>query len=170
MSRVTSVELDAEDVNYVDTLMRESRVRSLKEFVEKCVRFGRQYTLDRWLPGLFYVGPLRVVMMPQRALSIILERVREEDYEDVGRELGEITKSFVLFPYQQDTAKNPEEGVQVMSETGLGQFLMPNKSSIQIISPALPFEMMKAYVETVLGIKLEPVKMKIDVHLFKISS
>ena len=169
MSRVTSVELDEEDVSYVDSLMRDSRIRSLKEFVEKCVRFGRQYTLDRWLPGLFYVGPLRVVMMPHRALSIILERVREEDYEDVGRELGEISKSFALFHYQQDTTENLDAGIQIMSEVGLGQFIMPNKTNIQVISPALPFEMMKAYVETVLDLKLEPVKMKIDVHLFKIS-
>jgi len=165
---VTSVELDEDDVNYIETLIREERVRSLKEFVERCVKFGRHYTLDKWTPGIFHVGPLRVIIMPHKALTILTEKVPEDFHEDVGREFGEITKSFALFHHQLDTTKNIDAALEILSDTGLGQFILPNRKSIQVISPALPFEMMKSYLETVLGVRLEPVRMKIDVHLFNI--
>ena len=168
MSRITSVELDEEDVGYVETLMKENRIRSLKEFVEKCVKFGRRFTLDKWTPGLFYVGPLRIVMMPQKALTAIIEHAPEDSYEDIGRDFGEITKSFALFQYQIDTAKDSGSGIRIMSETGLGQFVMPNAQSIQVISPAFPSEVTKTYVETVLGLKLSPVKLRLDVQAFNI--
>lgn len=170
MSRVTSVELDEADVEYIEKLMREDRVRSLKEFVEKCVRFGRRFTLDRWQPGIFNVGPVRVVLMPKRALDMLVEHVSEDDYEDVGREIGDITRSFALFQYQVDTSVDWDTAIEIMSEAGLGQFLMSSKDVIQVLSPLFPSGMMKSYIETVLGVQLEATRLKIDVQLFKILS
>jgi len=168
MSRVTSVELDKEDVDYIEALMNEGRVRSLKEFVERCVRFGRRYTLDRWQPGVFNVGPVRMVFIPKRGFDLLVERVPPDDYEDVGREIGEITRSIALFQSHIDTTKEWEQAFQMMSDSGLGQFFMNGKDFIQVLAPALPSEVMKAYIETVLGAKLEAIRMKIDVQLFKV--
>ncbi|MEM3045623.1 MAG: hypothetical protein QW057_00900 [Candidatus Bathyarchaeia archaeon] len=168
MSRVTSVELDKEDVDYIEALMSEGRVRSLKEFVERCVKFGRRYTLDRWQTGIFNVGPVRMVFLPKRGLDILVERIPEDDYEDVGREIGEITRSVALFQNRVDTSKDWLAALQIMSDSGLGQFSMNGKDLIQVLSPAFPLEMMKAYIETVLGAEVEAIRMKIDVQLFKV--
>jgi len=168
MSRVTSVELDKEDVDYIEALMNEGRVRSLKEFVERCVRFGRRYTLDRWQPGIFNVGPVRMVFIPKRGFDLLVERIPPDDYEDVGREVAEITRSIALFQSHIDTAKQWELALQIMSDSGLGQFFMNGKEFIQVLAPAMPSEMMRAYIETVLGAKLEAIRMKIDVQLFRI--
>jgi len=168
MSRVTSVELDEDDVEYVEMLMRNGIIRSLKEFVEKCVKFGRRYTLDRWYTGLFYIGPLRVTIMPKKAVDYLIERVPEDEHEDVGREIGELAKSFAIFLHHVDAAKNWDLALQLMSDFGLGQFSMTDKNSIQVVSPALPHNMMKSCIETVLETKLEAVQMKIDVQFFKV--
>lgn len=170
MSRVTSVELDKEDVEYIEALMNEGRVRSLKEFVERCVRFGRRYTLDRWQPGIFNVGPVRMVFVPKRGLDLLTERVPEDDYEDVGREIGEITRSVALFQNHVDTQKEWEPAFQIMSDYGLGQFSMNSKELVQVMAPALPSDVMRSYIETVLGAKLQPIRMKIDVQLYRIVS
>jgi len=168
MSRVTSVELDKEDVEYIEGLMNEGRVRSLKEFVERCVKFGRRYTLDRWQPGIFNVGPVRMIFIPKRGLDILVERVPEDDYESVGREVGEITRSVALFQSHIDTGKEWQPAFQIMSDIGFGQFSMNGTDFIQVLAPALPSEMMRAYIETVLGTKLEAIRMKIDVQLFRV--
>jgi len=168
MSRVTSVELDEDDVEYVDKLMQDGRVRSLKEFVEVCVKFGRLYTMDRWEQGLFHIGPMRVVITPQKILAILIERLQEEEYEDVGRDVGEIIKSFAMFQSQIDTTKNWDEALRLMSDFGLGQFSRVERDSLQVTSPTLPHSVMRSCMETILDTKLETVQMKIDVHFFKI--
>lgn len=169
MSKVTSVELDEEDVNYIDSLIEEGRVRSLKEFVEKCVKFGITYTLDKWQPGILTVGPVRVVIVIKKIIDLLTEHVALEDYENVGNEIGEIIKSFAMFHYQADTTKNRDKALRIMSDMGLGQFLMPNNETIQVVSPAMPADMLKNCIETVLDLKLESTKLKIDVQLYKIS-
>ncbi|WP_309492996.1 hypothetical protein [Candidatus Hecatella orcuttiae] len=168
MSRVTSVELEEEDVEYIERLMREGRVRSLKEFVEMCVKFGRQYTLDRWQKGLFDIGPVRIVFLPKKALDLLIERVEQEDHRDLGREMGEVIKSFALFQFQTDTTKDWDSALEIMSNFGWGQFSATDRDYIQIVSPALPSSLMKSYVESVLNVKLEPIQMKIDVQVFRI--
>jgi hypothetical protein len=168
MSRVTSVELEEEDVEYVEKLMREGRVRSLKEFVELCVKFGRQYTLDRWRNGLFDVGPVRIVFMPKKTMDLVIERVAEEDHEDVGREMGEVIRSFSMFQYKVNPSENWDRALEIMSNFGWGQFSATGKDQIQVVSPALPSTLMKSYIETVLDVKLEAVQMKIDVQVFRV--
>jgi len=168
MSRVTSVELEEEDVGYIEKLMKEGRVRSLKEFVELCVKFGRLYTLDRWQKGLFDVGPVRITFMPKKVMELLIERVAEEDHEDVGREMGEIIRSFAIFQFQTNPSSDWKMTLEVMSNFGWGQFSAPNKDQIQVVSPALPSSVMKSYIETVLNVKLEAVQMKIDVQVFRV--
>lgn len=168
MSRVTSVELEEEDVEYIEKLMQDGRVRSLKEFVEMCVKFGRQYTLDRWQKGLFDIGPVRIVFLPKKGMDLLIERVAEEDHEDLGREMGEVIKSFALFQFQTDTGKDWDAALEIMSNFGWGQFSSTDRNYIQVVSPALPSSLMKSYIETVLNVKLEPIQMKIDVQVFRV--
>jgi len=168
MSRVTSVELEEDDVEYIEKLMQEGRVRSLKEFVELCVKFGRQYTLDKWRKGLFDVGPVRIVFLPKKTMELLIERVAEEDYEDVGREMGEVVRSFATFQFQTDTSSDWNKALEIMSNFGWGQFSNTGKDQVQVVSPALPSSLMKSYIETVLNVKLEALQMKIDVQVFKV--
>jgi len=168
MSRITSVELDEEDVKYIENLIAEGRIRSLKEFVEKCVKFGITYTLDQWQPGIMNVGPVRVLILMKKALDLLIEHIPEEDLEDVGREIGEIIASFALFHYNVDCSKDWEGALKILAEMGWGHFQSPSRSLIQVISPALPSSMMKGCLEALLNVKLEAIRLKIDVHQFKV--
>ena len=167
MSRITSVELEEEDVKYLEGLIAGGRIRSLKEFVEKCVKFGITYTLDRWQPGVMNVGPVRVLILMKKVLELLVEHIPEEDREDVGREIGEIVSSFILFQRQVECSENWDAALKILSEMGWGQFQRSGKT-IQVISPALPSEIMKGCLESMLNVKLETIRLKIDVHQFKL--
>lgn len=168
MSRVTSVELDEEDARYIEDLIREGRVRSLKEFVEKCVKFGRKYTLDRWQPGVFNVGPVRMVMIPKKVLEFLFSKLSERDCEDVGQEMGEILRSLFFLYYRINPEDNVSLALKAMSENGMGEFILDNGGFIQVFHSALPPRFIKAYLETTLSTKLENIELKIDVQLFRI--
>ncbi|RLI15428.1 MAG: hypothetical protein DRO43_01145 [Candidatus Hecatellales archaeon] len=168
MSRVTSVELDEEDVRYIENLIVEGRIRSLKEFVEKCVKFGISYTLDRWQPGVMNVGPVRVIILMKKALELLVEHVPPEDHEDVGREIGEIVSSFLLFQHQVECSQDWDAAFKILSDMGWGQFQKSSETIIQVVSPALPSEIMKGCLEAMLNVKLEAIHLKIDVHQFKV--
>ena len=169
MSKVTSVELEEEDVRYIESLIAEGRVRSLKEFVEKCIKFGIAYTLDQWQPGIFNVGPVRIIILMKKALELIVEHVPEEDREDLGRELGEIIASFAQFHRNIDCSKDWDSALKFLTELGWGQFKISQDNSIlQVVAPAFPVELMKGCLEEILDVKLEASRLKIDVHQFKI--
>ena len=106
--------------------------------------------------------------MPKKTMELLIERVAEEDYEDVGREMGEVVRSFAMFQFQTDTGEDWDKALEVMSNFGWGQFSATGKDQVQVVSPALPSSLMKSYIETVLNVKLEALQMKIDVQVFRV--
>ena len=168
MSKVTSVELEEEDVKYVENLINEGRVRSLKEFVEKCIKFGIAYTFDQWQPGIFNVGPVRIVILVKKALELIVEHVPEEDREDLGKELGEIIASFAQFHRNIECSTNWDSALKFLTELGWGQFKISSGNILQVVAPAFPIELMKGCLEELLDVKLEAERLKIDVQRFRI--
>ena len=166
-SRVTSVEFDAGDFNYVAELISQGKVRSLKEFVEMCVKFGRAYTLDKWEPGIFNVGPVRVVLVAKKMLDMLVQRIPEEDYVNVGRELGEVVESFALLKgLNTKDPKNRAEALQILSNFGFGLFTQ-KQEEIQVTHPTFPYEITQALIEQTLGVELEAMRTLLDVQFFK---
>jgi len=167
-TRITSVEFDEDDFEYIAKLIQEKKVRSLKEFVEKCVKFGRNYTIDQWEPGISSIGPIRALILPKKMLDVIVQRVSNEEQPDVGRELGEFVQSFALFK-NIDTAKpeNWDEALRILTDFGLGK-VEKTDDKVQVLHPAFSSEIMENLIETVLGVELKPMRMLLDVHLFQI--
>jgi hypothetical protein len=168
--QVTSVQLDKEDLAYINESIAEGRSRSMKDFVELCVKFGRRYTMDQWMRGVFNAGPVRVVVVPKRVIDSLLQRIKEEDYEDIGRELAEVMQSIAMFQFNVDTT-NPDMwavALKLMSETGLGSFVL-SENHIQVIRPILPLEINQKFIEGTLNVKTIPKRVvALDVQLFEI--
>ncbi|MEM2226248.1 MAG: hypothetical protein QW371_02015 [Candidatus Bathyarchaeia archaeon] len=166
-SHITSVEFDPEDFEYIMGLLKEGRIRSLKEFVEKCVKFGKEYTIDRWNGGLFYFGPVRVVILAKRMLDVMIQKLREEDYEIIGRELGDVIGSLLML--RGIDGKDParmREAFDMLNKFGLGVFELSGEK-IQVAHPTLPSEMTKAMLQQIFGMRLEAIKTLLDVHFYR---
>lgn len=168
-ARMTSFELEEEHYNHINRLITEGKIRSLKEFVEMCVEFGLKNSINEWHPGIFNVGPVRVILIPRKILDVFVQHVPEESYEPVGREIGELIRSYALLKYQIDTTKaqNWKKALEIVSDTGLGHFII-NDDDVEILSPCLPIGLTQQIIQTVLGVPLETIKMLFDVHFFKI--
>jgi len=167
-SHITSVEFNPEDFEYIMGLLKDGKIRSLKEFVEKCVKFGRDYTIDRWNGGLFYFGPVRVVILAKRMLDVMIQKLREEDYEIIGRELGDVLESLMMLKGidSKDQAKI-KEALDLLNKFGLGVFELAG-DKIQVAHPALPSEMTRAMLQQVFGVRLEAIKTLLDVQFYRI--
>jgi hypothetical protein len=168
-ARMTSFELEEEHYNHITQLITEGKIRSLKEFVEMCVEFGLKNSINEWHLGIFNVGPVRVVLIPRKILDVFVQHVPEENYEPVGREIGELIRSYTLLRYQIDSTKaqNWKKALEVVSDTGLGHFMI-HDDNVEVLSPCLPIGLTQQIIQTVLGVPLETIKMLFDVHLFKI--
>ena len=167
-SYITSVEFDKEDFDYISKLIAEAKVRSLKEFVEKCVKLGRIYTIDQWESGVSTVGPTRVIILPKKILDLFIQRVPNEEYKDIGREIGEFVQSFVLF--KGIDATNPDnfdETLKLMTDFRLGNFTKVD-DKIQVILPVFPSEITESLIEATLNVELKPIRMLLDVQMFQI--
>jgi hypothetical protein len=167
-SHITSVEFDPEDFEYIMGLLKDGKIRSLKEFVEKCVKFGKEYTIDRWNGGLFYFGPVRVVMLAKRMLDVIIQKLREEDHEIIGRELGDVLGSLMMLKGidSKDLGK-AKEAFDVLNKFGLGVFELAGEM-IQVAHPTLPSDMTKAMLQQVFGVRLEAIRTLLDVQFYRI--
>jgi len=167
-SYITSVEFDKEDFEYISKLIEEAKVRSLKEFVEKCVKLGRIYTIDQWETGVSTIGPTRVIILPKKILELLIQRVPNEEYADIGREIGEFIQSFALFKGINATdPDNWDEALKLLTDFRLGNFTQIN-DKIQVIHPVFPSEITESLIKTTLNIELKPIRMLLDVHMFQI--
>jgi len=171
--RLTTVTLDGESLRYIERLLAEGRVRSKKAFVDACLAFGIRYSLDRWRvdSGLFFAGPVRVVILPQKALEELSRGAPKNALVDAGRGMGAVFRSYILVNQglKANLRANWGRALDAMTGTGLGQFTL-KADTVEVQHPALPREVAHGLLEALLGAELEPVDLALDMHLFRLKA
>jgi len=145
-------------------------VASLKDFVQKCVIWGETFSVEKWREGVFVVGPMRVVVLPQGALMKTLSEIPGCVQEEIGRWIGSSMKSFISIRDGLDPEKR-ENWVRALSELsriGLGRVGVKADACLEVDEPALPILVSKAIIESLLSVSLRPVQLQVEVYLFRI--
>jgi hypothetical protein len=92
-ARRTTIILEKEEREYIDSLIREGKEPGIKPLISKMLDVYRSMTIYDWrFPGEYYCGISRVAFVNVELLSILIQNVAREKWREIGRKMGEATK------------------------------------------------------------------------------
>jgi hypothetical protein len=154
----TTIILDEEEREYIDSLINEGREPGIKPLISKMLDVYRSMRIYDWkYPGEYYIGISRVAFLNVEFLDILLSYIPEEKWREVGQKIGEITKVSLEASIDIETA-NRERWADVFKRLrvqGFGDFYLKNRFVI-IRTPLIGnSEFWCGFLESLLGISLE---------------
>lgn len=154
----TTIILDEEDREYIDSLIREGREPGIKPLISKMLDVYRSMRIYDWkYPGEYYIGISRVAFINVEFIDILLNYIPEEKWKEVGQKIGEMAKVSMEASIDIETT-NREQWSDVFKRLrvqGFGDFYLKNKFVI-IRTPLITnSQFLCGFIETLLGINLE---------------
>jgi hypothetical protein len=86
----TTIILDKEDREFIDSLIREGKEPGIKPLISKMLDVYRSMTIYDWrFPGEYYCGISRVAFVNVELINILIQNAPKEKYRQIGRNMGE---------------------------------------------------------------------------------
>ncbi len=154
----TTIILDEEEREYIDSLIREGREPGIKPLISKMLDIYRSMMIYDWkYPGEYYCGISRVAFVNVEFINIMLQHVQKEKWREVGQKTGEAARMSMEATLNIQTA-NREKWSNVFKRLrvqGFGDFYLRDKYVI-IKTPFISnSEVLCGFLESLLSIRLE---------------
>ncbi len=154
----TTIILDEEEREYIDSLINEGREPGIKPLISKMLDVYRSMRIYDWkYPGEYYIGISRVAFLNVEFLDTFLSYIPKEKWKEVGYKTGEITKVSLEASIDIETA-NRERWTDVFKRLrvqGFGDFYLKDRFVI-IRTPLISnSEFWCGFLESLLGVSLE---------------
>ena len=154
----TTIILDEEEREYIDSLIEKGREPGIKPLISKMLDVYRSMMIYDWkYPGEYYCGISRVAFVNVEFIDTMLKYIPEEKWIEVGRKAGEAAKVSMEATLNLDTA-NREKWPDVLKRLrvqGFGDFYLRDK----FIIVRTPFinnsEVWGGFLGSLLGVRLE---------------
>jgi len=92
-ARRTTIILDKEERNYVDSLIREGKEPGIKPLISKMLDLYRSMMVYDWrFPGEYYFGISRIAFVNVELLNILIQQIPKEKWREIGRKMGSALK------------------------------------------------------------------------------
>jgi len=89
----TTIILDKEEREFVDSLIREGKEPGIKPLISKMLDVYRSMMVYDWrFPGEYYCGISRIAFVNAELLNILIQNTPKERWRDIGKNMGEATK------------------------------------------------------------------------------
>ena len=154
----TTIILDEEEREYIDSLIKEGREPGIKPLVSKMLDVYRSMRIYDWkYPGEYYIGISRVAFLNVEFIDIFLKYIPEEKWKEVGQKIGEMAKVSMEVSIDIETT-NREKWPDVFKRLrvqGFGDFYIKNKFVIIRTPLVTNSQFLCGFIETLLGISLE---------------
>jgi len=128
--RRTTIILNKEEREYVDSLIREGKEPGIKPLVSKMLDVYRSMTIYDWrFPGEYYCGISRVAFVNVELLNILIQNVPEEKWREIGRKMGEAMKVSIetIVGVQAESREKWPDVFKRLSVQGFGDFYLKDK-------------------------------------------
>jgi hypothetical protein len=154
----TTIILDKEEREYIDSLIEQGREPGIKPLISKMLDVYRSMRIYDWkFPGEYYIGISRVAFLNVEFIDSLLNYIPKEKWKEVGQKIGEIAKVSMEASIDIETA-NREKWPEVFKRLrvqGFGDFYLKDKFVI-IRTPLISNSgFLCGFVESLLGIKLD---------------
>ena len=154
----TTIILDEDEREYIDNLINEGREPGIKPLVSKMLDVYRSMRIYDWkFPGEYYIGISRVAFINVEFLDVLLKFVPENQWREVGQEIGKMAKVSLEASMDIETATKAKWEVvfKRLRVQGFGDFYLKDKFVIirtPLISNA---EFLCGFIESLIGVTLE---------------
>ena len=154
----TTIILDEEEREYIDSLIEQGREPGIKPLISKMLDVYRSMRIYDWkFPGEYYIGISRVAFLNVEFIDSLLNYIPKEKWKEVGQKIGEIAKVSMEASIDIETA-NREKWPEVFKRLrvqGFGDFYLKDKFVI-IRTPLISnSEFLCGFIESLLEVNLE---------------
>lgn len=155
----TTIILDKEEREYIDSLIQKGREPGIKPLISKMLDVYRNMRIYDWKypGGEYYIGISRVAFLNVEFIDILLKYIPEEKWKEVGQKIGEIAKISLEASIDIEINKR-EKWIDVFKRLrvqGFGDFYLKDKFVI-IRTPFINHpEVWNGFLESLLGVSLE---------------
>ncbi len=129
-ARRTTIILEKEEREYIDSLIREGKEPGIKPLISKMLDVYRSMTIYDWrFPGEYYCGISRVAFVNVELLSILIQNVAREKWREIGRKMGEATKISIetTIGVQTENRETWPDVFKRLRVQGFGDFYLKDK-------------------------------------------
>jgi hypothetical protein len=126
----TTIILEKDERDFIDTLIREGKEPGIKPLISKMLDIYRSMMIYDWrFPGEYYCGISRITFMNIELTNILIQNIPSEKRREVGKKMGEATKVSMEATLGIQTA-NREKWQEVFKRLrvqGFGDFYLKDK-------------------------------------------
>jgi len=88
-ARRTTIILDKEERDYIDSLIREGKEPGIKPLISKMLDVYRSMMIYDWrFPGEYYCGISRIAFINVELLNILIQQIPKDKWRELGRKMG----------------------------------------------------------------------------------
>jgi hypothetical protein len=154
----TTIILDEEEREYIDSLINEGREPGIKPLVSKMLDVYRSMRIYDWkYPGEYYIGISRVAFINVEFIDVLIKQIPKEKWKEVGQKIGEMARVSLEASIDIETTKREKwpDVFKRLRVQGFGDFYLKDKFII-IRTPLISnSEFLCGFTESLLGISLE---------------
>jgi hypothetical protein len=126
----TTIILEKDERDFIDTLIREGKEPGIKPLISKMLDIYRSMMIYDWrFPGEYYCGISRITFMNIELTNILIQNIPGEKRREVGRKMGEATKVSMeaTLGIQTTNREKWQEVFKRLRVQGFGDFYLKDK-------------------------------------------
>ena len=157
-ARRTTIILEKDEREYVDSLIREGKEPGIKPLISKMLDVYRSMMIYDWrFPGEYYAGISRIAFVNVEFLNILIQNTPREKWREIGKKMGDATRVSIetTMGIQTDQREKWGDVFKRLRVQGFGDFYLKDKY-ILIKTPFInESDIWAGLLEGLLGINLD---------------
>lgn len=157
-ARRTTIILEKDEREYVDSLIREGKEPGIKPLISKMLDVYRSMMIYDWrFPGEYYAGISRIAFVNVEFLNILIQNTPREKWREIGKKMGDATRVSIetTMGIQTDQREKWGDVFKRLRVQGFGDFYLKDKY-ILIKTPFInESDIWAGLLEGLLGIDLD---------------
>jgi len=157
-ARRTTIILEKEEREFIDSLIREGKEPGIKPLISKMLDVYRSMMIYDWrFPGEYYCGISRMAFVNIELINTLIQSIPEEKWREIGRKMGEAGKISMEATLGIQTANRGkwQEVFKRLRVQGFGDFYLKDKY-VLVKAPFISHsEIWAGFLEGLLGVELD---------------
>jgi hypothetical protein len=154
----TTIILEKEEREFIDTLIREGKEPGIKPLISKMLDVYRSMMIYDWrFPGEYYCGISRIAFVNVELLHILIQQIPKEKWREIGKKMGEALKVSMETTLGLKAAQRENwEGIfKRLRVQGFGDFYLKDKYLLIKTPLIIDSEIWEGMLEGLFDIELD---------------